>query len=386
MVIVGGGIGGLTAALCLERFGHHPVVIEQAAELRPVGAGLSLWPNGIKVLNLLGLGLKVASLGGTMERMAYADAGGRPLVDFALGELYDRVGERARPIARARLQDLLLAEVRSALGPGGVQLGARVVAVSDGAAGASVAVEDGRSFAADVVVAADGTHSRLRDAVVGHAVERRYVGYVNWNGLVPESVDMAPIGTWLTWVGAGRRASIMPVGGGQCYWFFDVPMAAGAVDALPDHRQVLADRFAGWAPAVQTMIERLDPARVARIPIHDVEPLPTWVRDRTVLLGDAAHSMAPDLGQGGCQAIEDAWVLTHHLTATGRGVADALARYQAERMPHTADMTRRARNRSDLTHAVAPAATEGWYKSLATDGHAGIVDGLAQSVETGPCR
>lgn len=387
MAIVGGGIGGLTTALCLHRFGHHPVVFEQATELRPVGAGLSLWPNGIKVLNLLGLGPTVATLGGAIDRMAYADARGRPLLDFALDELYHRVGERARPIARARLQDLLLAEVSAILGSDGVQLGARVVAVDDGDAGASVAVDDGRTFVADVVVAADGTHSKLRDAVVGRPVERRYVGYVNWNGLVAESVDIAPTGTWLTWVGAGQRASVMPVGAGQCYWFFDVPMDSAAASCIGgDHRQVLADRFGRWAPAVKALIERLDTDGVARIPIHDIDPLPTWVRDRIVLLGDAAHAMAPDLGQGGCQAIEDAWVLTHHLTATSHSVADALARYEAERMPHTAEMVRRARNRSDLTHAVDPAATEAWYRSLATDGHAGIVDGLAQSVEVGPCR
>jgi FAD-dependent urate hydroxylase len=386
VVIVGGGIGGLTTALGLHRFGHHPVVVEQTAELRPVGAGLSLWPNGIKVLNLLGLGSRVAALGGTMDRMAYADAAGQPLLDFALSELYDRVGERARPIARAQLQDLLLTAVRSALGPHGVHLGARVVAVEDIDGAATVVVDDGRTFDADVVVAADGTHSELRDVVIGRSVERRYVGYVNWNGLVAESVDLAPIGTWLTWVGDGKRASIMPVGGGRCYWFFDVPMSLDAVDTLADHRQVLAERFAGWAPAVQSLIERLDPGGVARTPIHDLEPLPNWVRGRIALLGDAAHAMAPDLGQGGCQAIEDGWVLAHHLTATSRGVPDALARYQSERMPHTADMVRRARNRSDLTHAVDPVATDAWYRSLATGGHAGIVDGLAQSVETGPCR
>lgn len=238
MAIVGGGIGGLTTALCLARFGHHPVVFEQTTKLRPVGAGLSLWPNGIKVLNLLGLGPRVTTLGGSMDRMAYADAGGRPLVDFALDELYDRVGERARPIARAQLQDLLLAEVSAVVGPGGLQLGARVVAVDDdGDAGASVAVHDGRTYLADVVVAADGTHSKLRDAVVGCPVARRYVGYVNWNGLVAESADIAPVGTWLTWVGAGQRASIMPVGGGRCYWFFDVPMDPATSCAGGDHRQ-----------------------------------------------------------------------------------------------------------------------------------------------------
>jgi FAD-dependent urate hydroxylase len=96
--------------------------------------------------------------------------------------------------------------------------------------------------------------------------------------------------------------------------------------------------------------------------------------------------MSPDLGQGGCQAMEDAWVLAHHLTATTRSVPDALARYEAERRPHTAELVRRARRRSDTTHGVDEAATAAWYRSLETEGPAGIIDGLAQSVETGPCR
>ncbi|MDQ2724847.1 MAG: FAD-dependent monooxygenase [Actinomycetota bacterium] len=386
MAIVGGGIGGLTAALCLSRFGHRPVVIEQTAVLRPVGAGISLWPNGIKVLNLLGLGPRIEPLGGSMERMAYADRDGRPLLDFPLAELYDRVGEQARPLARADLQDLLLDEVRRAIGADQVLLGARADEVNEGDGGVTVRIGDGRTIEADVVVAADGTHSRLRDQVVGHPVTRRYVGYINWNGLMAEDTAIAPTGWWLTWVGGGRRASVMPVGGGRCYWFFDVPMPLEAVDSLGDHRDELATHFAGWAGPVQHLIEQVDAASTARIPIHDVDPLATWIRGRMALLGDAAHSMAPDLGQGGCQAIEDSWVLAHHLTATSMGVEDALARYQAERLPHTADMVRRARNRCRLTHGADPAATEAWYRSLATDGHVGIVDGLAQSVETGPCR
>jgi FAD-dependent urate hydroxylase len=137
---------------------------------------------------------------------------------------------------------------------------------------------------------------------------------------------------------------------------------------------------------VGRLIQRMDPAGVARIPIHDLDPLPTWRCGPVVLLGDAAHTMAPDLGQGGCQALEDAWVLSHYLTATTRGVPDALARYEAERMPHTADMVRRARKRADTTHGLDAAVTAAWYRSLETDGHATILDGLAQSVETGPCR
>jgi FAD-dependent urate hydroxylase len=386
VAIVGGGIGGLSAALSLHRFGHRPVLVEQTRELRPVGAGISLWPNGIKVLNLLGLGTKMAAIGGTMERMAYANWDGRSLIDFPLARLYERVGERARPVARADLQDLLIREVTTALGPDAVRLGVRAKAVTETDDKATVLTDDGGAIEADVVVAADGTHSVLRDHVLGAHRERRYVGYVNWNGLVPESSEIAPIGTWMTWVGDGKRASVMPVGGGRCYWFADVPMPLEAVDDLPGHRQALTDQFDGWSKSTTLLFERMDPDSVARIPIHDVDPLPAWVRGRVALLGDAAHTMSPDLGQGGCQAMEDAWVLTHYLTSTTGSVPDALRRYEAERMPHTADIVRRARKRSDTTHGVDWEATAAWYRSLETDGEEAILDGLAQSVETGPCR
>jgi FAD-dependent urate hydroxylase len=386
VVIVGGGIGGLGAALCLARLGHRPTVLEQVAQLRPVGAGISLWPNGIKVLDRLGLGSALASLGGRMERMAYADQEGRPLIDFSLQPLYDRVGERARPVARADLQALLLAATRAALGPDQVRLGTPVIGVREQGDRVVALLADGGEIDADVLVAADGTHSRLRDHVLGEHVERRYVGYVNWNGLVAESTDIAPAGTWLTWVGGGRRASVMPVGGGRCYWFCDTPLPLDAPELdLRDparHLPALQSHFAGWAPAVATLLERADPAGVARLPIHDLDPLPRWHRRRVALLGDAAHSMAPDLGQGGCQALEDAWVLARELSGAP-SVDTALERYAAERMPHTADIVRRARQRADLLHAADPAATEAWYRSLPEEGAAPILDGLARSVETG---
>lgn len=137
---------------------------------------------------------------------------------------------------------------------------------------------------------------------------------------------------------------------------------------------------------MRRLLDHVAATTLNAVAIHDLEPLPTWRRGRVALLGDAAHTMAPDLGQGGCQAMEDSLVLAHHLTTTDVSVPDALARYEAERLPHTAGMVRRARRRADTTHGVDPAATEAWYAELAGEDGAAIIDGLAQSVLTGPCR
>ncbi|MCU4184491.1 FAD-dependent monooxygenase [Acidiferrimicrobium sp. IK] len=383
VAIVGGGIGGLCAALALRRAGHHPTVFERAEAFRPVGAGISVWANGVKVLDLLGLGPAVAAAGGRMDRMVYASgADGATLTSISLLALYARVGERAWPLARTALQEMLLGSLGREL----VQTGMCCTGVSDHGPGVAVHFEDGGRAEADLVVAADGTHSALRSYVLGETVDRRYVGYVNWNGIVETDGDIVEADTWRTWVGEGMRASVMPVGGGRLYFFFDVPLPASALEDLPPAAAILPERFGGWAAPVRSLLRAALDGPINAAPIHDLPRLPTWNRGRVVLLGDAAHTMAPDLGQGGCQAMEDAVVLAHYLTTTNQSLDDALRRYGDERRPHTADIVRRARKRSDTTHGVDPAVTAAWYRALDGDDGTAILDGLAQSVETGPCR
>jgi FAD-dependent urate hydroxylase len=390
VAVIGGGIGGLTTAIALRQAGHRPSVYEQTVQLRAAGAGISVWSNGVKALNLLGLGPAVDATSGLMDRMAYASRDGEPLCDFSLDPMVSQVGQRPCPISRTVLQALLT----DAFGRDDLHLGTRCVGVETGGTGkASLTLADGTRLDPDVVVAADGTHSVLRDWVVGQPVERRYVGYVNWNGLVDWDPGLAGPNngpdTWITWVGDGQRVSLMPVGDGRCYFFFDVPLSADeAVLAegatRPDPRHELTGHFGRWAPPVRRLMEVLDPAGTNRVPIFDHDPLPVFVRDNVALIGDAAHTMSPDLGQGGCQAMEDAVVLTRCLTANTLGVPDALARYQAARQDHTADIVRRARKRSDITHGMDPAKTAAWYGELAVEDGTAIIAGLVQSVLGGP--
>ncbi|MFG6106900.1 FAD-dependent urate hydroxylase HpxO [Leptothoe sp. EHU-05/26/07-4] len=379
VIVVGAGMGGLTAGISLRQVGYDVEIYDRVRQLRPAGAGISLWSNGIKVLNRLGLGAEIAHIGGSMQRMAYFTQAGQTLTNFSLTPLVEAIGQCPYPVARTDLQQMLL----SAFGVENVQLNSQCVGIEQSDTDATAIFADGRRATGDLVVAADGTHSVLRNYVVGKTIERRYAGYVNWNGLIPIAPELAPSHSWVIYVGNGQRASMMPVGDNRFYFFLDVPLPK---DAQPqaDMRAELNDHFDGWAAPVQTLIQRLNPEKTNRIPIHDVDPLPQLVKGRVALLGDAAHSTSPDLGQGGCQAIEDAWALTTHLVTTNIGVVDALKRYETERKDRTAEIILKARERADMIHGNVAAKTEQWYEELAQEDGGRIMGAIAKIIQKGP--
>ena len=380
VVIVGAGMGGLTAALALRQAGYSFEIYDRAPVLAPAGAGVSLWSNGIKVLNRLGLGEAVRAIGGPMQHMAYLAKSGQELCRFSLEPLVAAVGQRPYPVARTDLQRVLL----DAVGAEHVSLSSNCVAVEQDESGATAVFASGHRARGDLVVGADGTHSIIRAHVLGQHIERRYVGYVNFNGLVPTGADLAPADTWVTYVGDHKRASLMPVGGDRFYYFFDVPLERGQAPVATPASAELAHHFAGWPAPVQRLIQRLDATRLTRGEMFDIEPLPALVKGRVALLGDSAHSTAPDLGQGGCQAMEDAWVLAHVLLTNDLGIEDALQRYQAARHERTTDIILRARKRSNVTHGIEPEKTRAWYEELAHEDGTDIIRSLATTILGGP--
>ncbi len=379
-IVIGSGMGGLTAGIALHQAGFAVEIYDRVSELRPAGAAISLWSNGVKVLNRLGLGKAIASIGGQMERMAYYSHTGELLTDFSLSPLIEQVGQRPYPVSRTDLQTMLL----QAFGPEKVQLNSKCIAVEQDATSATAIFENGHRATGDLVVGADGTHSAIRQYVVGHPVERRYVGYVNWNGLVPVSDDLPAKTSWTLYVGEHKRASLMPIAGDRFYFFLDVPLPKGLESDPETYREELSSHFKGWAAPVQTLLQRLDPYKTNRVEIHDIEPLQTLVKGRVALLGDAAHGTAPDLGQGGCQAIEDAVVLANYLATTNLSVEDALLRYEAARKERVADIILRARKRSDMTHGKDPEKTQQWYRELKQEDGTGIMQAIAKTILAGP--
>lgn len=381
VIVIGAGMGGLTTALAMEQAGYDVEIYDRVSALRPAGAGISLWSNGVKVLNRLGLGDEIATIGGPMTRMAYYNGKtGDLLTGFSLVPLIEHVGQAPYPVARTDLQQMLLA----AIGVDRVRLNKRCVAIEQTVHNATAIFEDGHRATGDIVVGADGTHSIIRTHVVGHSTERRYVGYVNWNGLVPISDELAPPNSWDLYVADGQRASVMPVGDNRFYFFLDVPLPKGTENNPENYRQELSEHFKGWAAPVQALIQRLDSGKTNRVEIHDIEPLKTLVKGRVALIGDAAHSTAPDLGQGGCQAMEDAWALANYLYTTNISVPDALERYQASRLERVTQIILKARKRAEMTHGKISDKTQQWYAELASEDGTKIMNAISETILSGP--
>lgn len=336
-IVIGGGIGGLAAAVALHRVGWRVTVLERTPVLREIGAGMSQAPNAMRALDVLGVGEQARSVGvPTYAAANLRTPDGRHL-------------QRARPgdatallaFHRADLHRVLLEAVADDC----VLTGAEVTDLRQEAGKMTVGFGD-TELTADLVVAADGIRSTARRLLWPAAPPPRFLGRTAWLGVaevagLPGSITLGPGGYFL----------IHPIARGRAYWAY-VTTADRPGIRYDQEKTEVARRIGTWHDPIPQLIGATPPEAVIHIDIHDLDRLPTYVNGRVALLGDAAHAMSPDRGQGAGQSIEDAVVLAAAL-ANEPTLDAALRRYDTERRPRTQATARGARKDGDRTTSRA---------------------------------
>jgi 2-polyprenyl-6-methoxyphenol hydroxylase-like FAD-dependent oxidoreductase len=328
-LVVGGGIGGLAAGIALRRVGIDVVVLEQTDELRAVGAGLALAANALAALDRIGVGSDVRARGESAERLLALKPNGRPLVELRLA------GREMLGVHRADLQEVLARELGGAL-----QLGVACTGFREDGAHVSVKASRGDEITADVVVGADGLHSKTRAWLLGD--ERpSYAGYVGWRAVTQFDDERTHGRMTETW-GRGVRFGLIPISGGKLYWFVSESRSEPDAPLVAGRRDELARVVAGWHEPIEAAVASTSEDVIVGTGIYWRKPSPTWGRGRVTLLGDAIHPMTPDLSQGAAQALEDAVVLAASLRDADDPVA-GLRAYETARRKRTARIVKRSR-------------------------------------------
>ncbi|HEY2507080.1 MAG TPA: FAD-dependent monooxygenase [Streptosporangiaceae bacterium] len=354
IAVIGGGIGGLTAARALLRRGFDVHVYESSPELKEIGAGVALHSNAMKALRSLDLEDPVRAAGYQAESLKLRTWKGRIISRTDATAAARRFGASGCTVHRADLLDVLAASIPSDR----VSLSARCETVATDGVGAVARFTDGQQVEADVVVGADGIHSAVRASLFGPDAPT-FTGKICYRSVIP--VADLPAGEVEpyegTWLGPHGALVVYGVRRGQL-----INVVAHHEDAGYKHeswieecdRAEILDRYRRWHPSLRQVFTAGD--TWYKWALYDRDPMPAWTVGRATILGDAAHPMLPYLGQGAGQAIEDGCVLAAALDALRDDPAAALQLYERSRRPRTSRVVVAARGRGADNHLVSPAA------------------------------
>ena len=330
--IIGGGIGGVAAAAALHRAGIDAVVYEKAPQLREVGAGMMLWPNATRVLRELGVLESVLANCSPSTHFLVRASCGKVLMDIVLGRF-------EVPAICARRADLLAA-LLTTLPPERVFLGHEFHYLEQLKDKVRVHFANGVVKVHDALIGADGIRSRVRAQLFG-ASAPVYRGYVVWRGVARyEGMAIQTGANSETW-GNGKRFGILSIGQSKYTWYATANVSPDHLDAAGGRKHELHLAFAGWHEPIADLIAATDETGIMKHGAYDLAPLRRWSQKMVTLLGDAAHPCTPNLGQGGCMALEDAPVLAKCI-ALEVPIEVALRRYESLRRERTRHIQQRS--------------------------------------------
>lgn len=339
IAIIGGGIGGLSAAIAFRCYGFEAEVFEQAPALLDLGAAIALWPNAMRALQHLGIAERILDASGVMNEIRWLTEEGKTLNRVRIGNTQ----APAVALHRADLQRILLETLPS----GTVRLGHRFLKQDQASDTTTATFSNGHSITSGFLIGADGIHSDVRTEIVGSDAPR-FRGYIVWRGISASAPKQIPYDSAVELHGAGKRFGVGPVGHGRVGWWAaaNTTMKAGSTQESTrsdaNNQDELLELFDGWYAPVLDLIQSTPPTSVLRTQACDRFSSTTWGRGRTTLLGDAIHPTTPNLGQGGCMAIEDAVVLARCFQKYGPG-EHTLRAYERVRYSRTATITRYSR-------------------------------------------
>ncbi len=355
VAIIGGGIGGATAGCALAQAGLEVSVYEAAPELKEIGAGVALHPNAMRVLRMIGVEDAVRRVAGRSEFAVTCDGRtGRTISKISRAQQAATYGLAGATVHRADLLDA----IAGALPANSVTLGRRCATVESHEDVAVARFEDGSEIEADIIIGADGIHSRVRKALFGPD-DPTFTGKICYRSVVPmEAIAGAkPSTDTAQWLGPHGTIVLYPLRGEElinvvCHYDDEHYRHESWINECD--RQEVLDRYAGWHESLLRVFAAGD--TWYKWALYDRDPIPRWTQGRITILGDAAHPMLPYLGQGACQAIEDGAVLATALSAEPDNPTRALERYERTRRPRASRVVLAARERGVSNHLSSPLA------------------------------
>ncbi|WP_031529289.1 FAD-dependent monooxygenase [Dyadobacter crusticola] len=346
ITIVGAGIAGLTASIAFKKAGYETTIFEAAPQITAAGAGLGLAPNAIRALSTLGIMEDIVPLGRKLPYFRILDRSGKIISENNSNAISDKFGLDNFTIHRHKLHTALLKHVD----PASIFTNKKVTGLEKGGKKAKLYFADGSCEKTDYLVVADGINSLLRTKLVPAAV-RRYAGYTCWRGVI-DAPDLRINGASETW-GQTGRFGIVPLADGKVYWFACIKAAENDAKYKAFTAEDLYQHFSRFHDPVPQILQTAYGSPLIHNDIYDLAPLDHYAFDNILLIGDAAHGATPNMGQGACQAIEDAATLLVELNKD-QTLEKAFTAFEEKRLKRTQYIINQSRKVGELAQIGHP--------------------------------